>query len=117
MRTDFRLDGCNTLVIDTGGPRAMNDPNSVLVQIDYEPIATAPVEDGESPACPMCGRRTLDAKGWDGDHLTGSRQRYGCRSCQFDGVIGRRPLFATALRPSHARAIASALLSAATEAR
>ncbi len=119
MRTEFRLDGCYTLVIDTEIPRLSEDRRSVLIQVDYEPIPVppSPVRKETSFACPLCGEGPLTSVGWSGDSLTGSRQDYACAVCDFRGPLGRRPVFASTLQPSHARAIASVLLSAATEAR
>lgn len=92
MRMRFELDGCYALTIGGDMPRPAGSPESVGVQVDYTPLPAPELaysgnSGGESVASAIMGRPET------------------------------RCLVAFSVKPSHARAIASALLSAATEAK
>ena len=92
MRMKFYLDGCYTLTIGGDLPRIKHDPRSVGIQIDHTPLP--------EPTLAYSG----SSEGPSVTHAVMSRPEPQCVA-SFN------------MKPSHARAIASALLSAATEAK
>ena len=87
MRSAFSLDGCHELEITGNVPRGAGDPESVCINLLYTPLPTL--------------MSTGDAERGERGYVQGPTETR----------------MSVSLRPSHARAIASALLSAATEAR
>ena len=92
MRMKFDIDGCYTLSITEDAVRAVGDPGSVGIQVDYTPLPTPELaysgsSDGASSVSAVMGRPET------------------------------RCMVSFNVKPSHARAIASALLSAATAVR
>lgn len=88
MRVSFSLDGCHEMEITGNVPRSVNDPESVCINVLRTPLPTlAPAPPGTANMPPQYFQSPTET------------------------------LLSVSLRPSHARALASALLSAATEAR
>lgn len=90
MQAEFRLDGCHSIRISTDVPRDSRDRASVGLQLEYTPLRVP------------------------GDPIQTFHDQCGSA---FDLPVppGTKILMSARLRSSEARAIASMLLSAATE--
>ena len=88
MRMSFSLDGCHELEVTGNVPRTENDPASVCINVLYTPLPTLmPPPENTANMPPQYVQGPTETK------------------------------MSVSLKPSHARAIASALLAAATEAK
>lgn len=90
MEAQFKLDGCHVIRISTDVPRMRGDVGVVGFQLEYTPLRL-PGDPVESDQC--------------------------CSSTDLPVPAGTKILMSKNLRSSEARAIASMLLSAATESR
>lgn len=91
MEALFKIDGCHNIRISSDVPRGMGDPRSVGFQLEYTPLR---LPGDPEPVADACGS-----------------------SSDLPVPTGTKILMSKILRSSEARAIASMLLSAATEAR
>lgn len=130
MNATFSLDGCHRLEIGEDAPRVCGDARSVHIQLNHTMLR--PLSAGERHDAIPAGtivhingvpfELTMNAsaishdKNWE---LAGMGSTVPRLNGGFPFVCGNgeQVVFAAGLRPSHARAIASAMLSAATEAR
>lgn len=98
MKTTFDL-GPYELTVDDDVPRAISDPASVHLQVTEHHLPVVPRSEEE--------KAEFIKRGWTPDPGTAPTVFNVPDEC----------LFAISLKPSHARAIASVILSAATAAR